>query len=254
MDLRAPDFSSQPINNLTVQWQTIPAYAVGYLKVGGSAAWEQAVVVYMDGQRNPTLLGNHGHAGLLWFGESPHPRQVQLAGWHKRSGPDGGQPWHASRGQSSGRVSRWDDSGGDLDFDDVSVELVVMGGVKPQDQPGTIGSPLVAASDIVRMEVAVAALEAAGRHLVGEARQTLQEYLERASCEIAKRFAEAHLEIPAWPPPVTAGMMLAAEYERVAQSFAPGSIRTRLEEAGRRALAAEAGPERARTAGAGAAT
>lgn len=250
MDLRAPDFSSQPINNQTVQSQTIPAYAVGYLTATGNAAWEQAVVVYIDGHRSQTLLGNHGHAGLFWFGESAHPRQVLLAGWHKRSGPDGGQPWQASRGQSSGRVSRWDDSGGDLDFNDVAVELVVVGGVTPQGQPGTVGSPLVAASDIVRMEVSIAALEAAGRHLAGEARQTLQEYLERASCEIAKHFAEAHAEIPTWPPPVSAEMVLAAEYERVAQGFAPGSIRTRLEEAGRRALAAAATPERARAAGA----
>jgi hypothetical protein len=248
MDLRAPDFSSQPINNLTVQSQTIPAYAVGYLTARTSAAWEQAVVVYIDGQRSPTLLGNYGHAGLLWFEERAHPRQVQLAGWHKRSGPDGGQPWHASRGRTRDRVSGWDDSGSDLDFDDVEVEIVVLGGVTPQDRPGTIGSPLVSAGDIVRMEVSIAALEAAGRHLAGEARETLQEYLARAARDIARRYAEAHVEMPTWPPPVTAAVILAAEYERVAQSFAPGSIRTRLEEAARRTLAG--GTERARSAGA----
>lgn len=250
MDLRAPDFSSQPINNLTVQWQTIPAYAAGYLSARTNADWEQAVVVYIDGQRTPTLLGNYHHAGIHWFGESAHPRQVQLAGWHKRSGPDGGQPWNASRGQSGGRVSRWNDSGSNLDFDDVIVEVVVFGGVKPQE-PGRIGLPLVSAGDIVGMSVQLAALDAAGRHLVGEARQTLQEYLERATCEVTKRYVQAHSEIPTWPPPVTAEVVLAAEYERVAQTFAPGSIRTRLEEAGRRLLVGDAEPEpRTRAAGA----
>jgi hypothetical protein len=241
MDLRAPDFSSQPINNLTLQWQTIPAYAGGYLSARTNASWEQAVVVYFDGQRHPTLLGNYGHAGILWFGESAHQRQVLLAGWHKRSGPDGGQPWNASRGQSSGRLSRWNDSGGDLDFDDVIVEVVVFGGIKTHGGPGTIGSSLVSAGDIVQMSVQLAALDAAGRHLAAEARQTLHEYLERATCEVTKRYVHAHREIPTWPPPVTAAVVLAAEYERVAQTFAPGSIRSRLEDAGRRLLTGDSG-------------
>jgi hypothetical protein len=250
MDLRAPDFSSQPINGMTVQSQTIPAFAGGFLSARTNADWEQAVVVYIDGQRSPTLLGNHGHAGILWFDEQAHPRQLQLAGWHKRSGPDGGEPWHASRGQSSNRVSRWDDSGSDLDFDDVIVEMTVFGGTKAHDEPGRIGSPLVSAADIVRASVQLAAFEAVAQHLAGEARQTLQEYLARARCEVTKRYVEAHVEFPTWPPPVTAAVVLAAEYERVAQTFAPGSIRTRLEDAGRQLLAGDTGSEpRARSVG-----
>jgi hypothetical protein len=249
MDLRAPDFSSQPINNLTVQEQTIPAFASGYLNASTNAAWEQAVVVYFDGQRSPTLLGNYDHAGILWFGEQPHPRRVQLAGWHKRSGPDGGQPWHASRGQGQGvGKSGWDDSGNDLDFDDVVVQMVVFGGIST----GTVGSPLVSAADTVQKIVQLAALEAASSHLVGDARQTLQDYLSTAACEVGKRYVQAH-EWPTWPPPLSPVIVLAAEYERVAQTFAPGSIRTRLEAAAKQLFAGEAEPEpRGRAAGAGA--
>lgn len=119
----APDGSNQPINNLTIQSFRIPAYAITLLWGSGTAAWEQAVVIGIDGVRRAEQLGTFRRPNFLSIGEASRGRTLTLAGWHKRSGPDGAQPWHASRGRTIGEVASWDDSGGDNDFNDYLVRV-----------------------------------------------------------------------------------------------------------------------------------
>lgn len=126
--LAAPDGSNQPINNLTVCSFEIPAYAITLLWGWANAAWEQAVVIGVDGVRHAEQLGTYPPRNLVTIGEADHPRTLTLAGWHKRGGPDGGKPWNASRGKTVGDVASWDDSGGDNDFNDYSVRV---GFIKP---------------------------------------------------------------------------------------------------------------------------
>jgi hypothetical protein len=131
-DFSDPDGSNQPINNQTGQYLiNFPAYALGYLAGTSDAAWEQAVVAYFDGARQSTQLGTYNRPGILWLPQSSLPQQILLAGWHKRGQPDGSLPWVASRGQSNGITASWDDSGGDGDYNDYRVQLIILPGPHP---------------------------------------------------------------------------------------------------------------------------
>jgi hypothetical protein len=130
-NFRAPDGSSQPINSQTVQHLgTVPPFSLAFLDTRTEAAWEQAVVVYINGVRQSHLLGKYHHRTLFWLPQEAHSQQIMVAGWHKRSRPDGGQRWHASRGRVQGEWAEWDDSGGDLDFNDFRTRVVKLPGLK----------------------------------------------------------------------------------------------------------------------------
>jgi hypothetical protein len=130
LDLRAPDGSNKPINNLTVQNLTtsVHPFSVAFVDTRTGADWEQAAVVYVNGARQSQLIGNYHHPTVFWLPQVSFNQQVTLAGWHKRSRPDGGQPWNASRGRIQGEWAEWDDSGGDLDFNDFRASVVVLPG------------------------------------------------------------------------------------------------------------------------------
>jgi hypothetical protein len=131
-DFHAPDGSNQPINTQTVQYLNhFPAYAIGYLSGVGSANWEQAAIVYINGQRQATQMGTFNRPAIFWLPQSTQPQQIMLAGWHKRGAPSGSLPWVASRGMSDGQKASWDDSGGDLDFNDYKVTVVKLPGPRP---------------------------------------------------------------------------------------------------------------------------
>lgn len=136
MPFRAPDGTTQPINNLTIQSFSVPAYASILLWGWANAAWEQAIVIGINGVRNSEQLGTFHRPGFISIGPASHSRILTLAGWHKRSGPDSSQPWHPSRGKTANDLASWDDSGGDNDFNDY---LVRIGFLKPviklQDLP-----------------------------------------------------------------------------------------------------------------------
>jgi hypothetical protein len=126
----APDGSAQPMNSQTLQHLgSVPPFSLAFLDTRTEAAWEQAAVVYINGQRQGRLVGNYHHPTIFWLPQVAHDQQVMLAGWHKRSGPDGGQPWHASRGRRQGEWAEWDDSRGDLDFNDFRVRVVRLPGL-----------------------------------------------------------------------------------------------------------------------------
>jgi len=120
-DLHAPDGASEPVNTQTVQYPgTLLPFSTAIIWAGGNAAWEQAGVVYINGIRQAQLIGNYDHSNMFFLGERAFNQEIAVAGWHKRSGPDGGQPWVASRGRVQAGMAGWDDSGGDADFDDLT--------------------------------------------------------------------------------------------------------------------------------------
>ena len=104
----------------------IPAGQKVHLYSSFDEAWEQAVVLYLNGSRFDGQLGSY----ILRSNDLVIPPQetdyeLTLVGWHKRSSPNAALPWIASRGQRIGPVVfAWDDSADDGDFRDVRVKLV----------------------------------------------------------------------------------------------------------------------------------
>lgn len=123
-DLRAPDGTNQPVNNLTLQFiGTLLPFSTAIIQAGGRSDWEQAGVIYVNGIRQVKLIGNFHHPNMFSLGERDFPQEIAVAGWHKRSGPAGGKPWVASRGRVQGGVAGWDDSFGDQDFNDFTASI-----------------------------------------------------------------------------------------------------------------------------------
>ncbi len=233
-DFSDPDGKSQPINNLTVQYLTVPRFAIAYLSGSSNAAWEQAVVVYIDGNRQGTQIGTFDRTNLMWLSMKDQFQQVMLAGWHKRSGPNDEQPWQASRGRTLGNVASWDDSGGDNDFNDYRVELVVIpGGIHTTrsfhlDFPGlllTETDPLHAAAVLASL----ANLKETARLLpAGETREALDLYVDRIGSEVIERHFSTTSQPASWPPPLSQSVILAAQLNSIAHTFQEGSLRTEL--------------------------
>jgi hypothetical protein len=128
-DLHAPDGANRPVNNLTLQFLgTLRPFSTAIIQVGGDGDWEQAGVVYINGIRQAQLIGNYHHPRIFSLGERTFNQEVAVAGWHKRSRPDAGQPWNASRGRVLAGSAGWDDSGGDNDFNDFKATLTRLTG------------------------------------------------------------------------------------------------------------------------------
>ncbi|MCE0498566.1 MAG: hypothetical protein LV481_11530 [Methylacidiphilales bacterium] len=104
----------------------IPPEQEVFLFASFDGGWEQAVVLYLNGQRFEGQLGSY----ILRPSSLVVPRQaaeyeLTLVGWHKRSSPNAALPWVASRGQRFGPVVfAWDDSADDNDFRDTRIKLV----------------------------------------------------------------------------------------------------------------------------------
>jgi len=104
----------------------IPPDQEVFLFASFDGGWEQAVVLYLNGQRFENQLGSY----ILRPSSLVVPRQesgyeLTLVGWHKRSTPNAALPWVASRGERLGPVVfAWDDSADDNDFRDTRIKLV----------------------------------------------------------------------------------------------------------------------------------
>ncbi|MFC9930066.1 hypothetical protein [Streptomyces sp. NPDC127190] len=128
-DLHAPDGTNQPINNQTLQRiGTVLPFSTAILFAGGNSDWEQAGIVYINGVRQTEQIGNFSRPNTFGVGEETFDQEIAVAGWHKRGAPSGGLPWTASRGQVQGTEGRWDDSFGDLDFNDFTASLTALTG------------------------------------------------------------------------------------------------------------------------------
>ena len=105
---------------------TIPGDLNVHLYASFDAAWEQAVVLYIDGERYENQLGNYIlRPSVLSIPKRDLAYELTLVAWHKRSNPNASLPWVASRGQRIGPVVfAWDDSAGDGDYRDVRIKLL----------------------------------------------------------------------------------------------------------------------------------
>jgi hypothetical protein len=104
----------------------IPAQQNVHLYASFDTAWEQAVVLYINGGRHESQLGNYIlRPSALTIPKQDAPYELTLVAWHKRSNPNAALPWVASRGQRIGAVVfTWDDSAEDGDYRDARIKLV----------------------------------------------------------------------------------------------------------------------------------
>jgi hypothetical protein len=90
------------------------------------SAWEQAVVLFINGERYEHQLGSYIlRPAVLTIAKQTEAYELTLVAWHKRSNPNAALPWVASRGQRIGPVVfAWDDSAEDGDYRDTRIKLV----------------------------------------------------------------------------------------------------------------------------------
>ena len=104
----------------------IPAGFNVHLFGSFDSAWEQAVVIYIDGQRYDHQIGSYFlRPKTQTIPKREEPFELTLVAWHKRSDANPDLPWVASRGQRIGPVVfAWDDSAEDGDYRDTRIKLV----------------------------------------------------------------------------------------------------------------------------------
>ena len=105
---------------------SIPCEQNVHLYASFDGAWEQAVVLFIDGERYDAQLGSYIlRPSVLTIPKREFAYELTLVAWHKRSNPNASLPWVASRGQRIGPVVfAWDDSAEDADYRDVRIKLV----------------------------------------------------------------------------------------------------------------------------------
>ena len=121
-----PEGNASVLSDYSVLNLFIPAEQAVHLYASFDAAWEQAVVIYIDDERHENQLGNYIlRPNVLIIPKREAAYELTLVAWHKRSNPNASLPWVASRGQRIGPVVfAWDDSAGDGDYRDVRIKLV----------------------------------------------------------------------------------------------------------------------------------
>jgi hypothetical protein len=97
-----------------------------YLYASFDGAWEQAVVLHINGERFENQVGSFIlRPSFLAVPPQATEYELALVGWHKRSAPNPELPWVASRGKRIGPVVfAWDDSAEDEDYRDIRIKLV----------------------------------------------------------------------------------------------------------------------------------
>ncbi len=121
-----PEGNASALYNDSALSLTIPAEQNVHLYASFDSAWEQAVVLYVNGERYENQIGSYIlRPSVLMISKRDAPFELTLVAWHKRSNPNATLPWIASRGQRFGPVVfAWDDSADDGDFRDVRIKLV----------------------------------------------------------------------------------------------------------------------------------
>jgi hypothetical protein len=121
-----PDGKQNVTLESTVQTIQIPAGKGAFLSASFDAAFEQAVVLFVNGNRRPEELGSFNRPTFTVIGEQGAQQTLAVVGWHKRGGPDGSLPWVPSRGRIEGNfVAAFDDSAEDGDFNDCRVKVLI---------------------------------------------------------------------------------------------------------------------------------
>ena len=104
----------------------IPAEQNVHLYASFDTAWEQAVVLYINGERYENQIGSYIlRPSVLIIPKLDVAYDLTMVAWHKRSNANAALPWIASRGQRVGPVVfAWDDSAEDGDYRDARIKLV----------------------------------------------------------------------------------------------------------------------------------
>ena len=121
-----PEGNASVLSDYSALSLTIPAEQNVHLYASFDTSWEQAVVLYINGERYENQLGSYIlRPSVLTIPKKDADYELTLVAWHKRSNPNATLPWLASRGQRIGPVVfAWDDSAGDGDYRDVRIKLV----------------------------------------------------------------------------------------------------------------------------------
>jgi hypothetical protein len=121
-----PEGNASALNDHSALSLSIPAGLSVLLFASFDSAWEQAVVIFVNGERHSDQLGSFVlRPNSLVVPALPEAYELTLVAWHKRSNANAGLPWVASRGQRIGPVVfAWDDSADDGDYRDVRIKLV----------------------------------------------------------------------------------------------------------------------------------
>lgn len=231
IDLSAPDGTSVPINNTFLQSiGTLLPNTHAILEATSDAAWEQAGVVYINGARQPQLLGNYHHATSLGLPFSAHTQHIQVAGWHKRSGPDGAELWKPSNGALfiPWRTT-WNDSGGDLDFDDLKVDMFLLPSPRGHFPfyRVTERDEQVPAWDPAGFIAALANLKTLARRVPNaNNKKAVESFADKVLSLIINRYQSAAGD--SLQEPLSPEIALAAELNFIAQSYPDGELRTEL--------------------------
>jgi hypothetical protein len=121
-----PEGNASLLSEYSALSLSIPGEQNVHLYASFDSAWEQAVVIYLDGARFESQMGSYIlRPSVLTVPKQDAPFELTLVAWHKRSSPNASLPWIASRGQRIGPVVfAWDDSAEDGDYRDVRIKLV----------------------------------------------------------------------------------------------------------------------------------
>ena len=121
-----PEGNASLLSDTSALSLSIPAEQSVHLYASFDAAWEQAVVIFINGERYESQLGSYIlRPSVLTIPKQDAPYELTLVGWHKRSNANATLPWVASRGQRIGPVVfAWDDSADDGDYRDTRIKLV----------------------------------------------------------------------------------------------------------------------------------
>jgi hypothetical protein len=121
-----PEGNASSLFNDSALSLRIPEEQNVHLYASFDTAWEQAVVICIDGEPYEMQLGSFIlRPAALIIPKRETSFELTLVAWHKRSSPNAALPWVASRGQRMGPVVfAWDDSAEDGDYRDVRIKLV----------------------------------------------------------------------------------------------------------------------------------
>ncbi|HEV3272145.1 MAG TPA: hypothetical protein VGZ93_08190 [Candidatus Methylacidiphilales bacterium] len=121
-----PEGNPSMLSDYSALSLVIPEEQYVHLYASFDSAWEQAVVLYINGERYKDQLGSYIlRPSVLTIPKRDAAYELTLVAWHKRSCPNATLPWVASRGQRVGPiVFAWDDSAEDGDYRDARIKLV----------------------------------------------------------------------------------------------------------------------------------
>jgi hypothetical protein len=121
-----PEGNASVLSDNSALSLVIPAEQNVHLYASFDTPWEQAVVLYINGERYENQLGSYIlRPSVLTIPKRDASYDLTLVAWHKRSNANPDLPWIASRGQRIGPVVfAWDDSAEDGDYRDARIKLV----------------------------------------------------------------------------------------------------------------------------------